>query len=88
MTRRQGQSTYETGRFTQEDPIRDGLNWYTYCGNNPVNYIDPWGLWDAADHLRITHEIALAEGFSEKHDSVQNFNTVPLHRFRKMQARH
>ena len=27
-----------------EDPIKDGLNWYAYCGNNPVNRIDPWGL--------------------------------------------
>ena len=24
------------GRFINEDPIRDGLNWYVYCGNNPV----------------------------------------------------
>ena len=36
------------GRFTQEDPIRDGGNWYSYCGSNPVNLIDPLGLfsWD------------------------------------------
>jgi len=33
-----------TGRFSQEDPIRDGLNWYTYANNNPVLFIDPWGL--------------------------------------------
>ena len=26
------------------DPIRDGLNWYAYCGGDPVNRIDPWGL--------------------------------------------
>ena len=26
-------------RFTQEDPARDGLNWYSYCGNNPVNFV-------------------------------------------------
>ncbi|MBQ9985817.1 MAG: hypothetical protein IJP38_05870 [Oscillospiraceae bacterium] len=32
------------GRFTTEDPIRDGLNWYVYCENNPVNRIDPSGL--------------------------------------------
>jgi len=25
-----------TGRFTQEDPIRAGLNWYTYVDNNRV----------------------------------------------------
>ena len=33
-----------TGRFTQEDPIKDGANWYGYCANNPVNLIDPSGL--------------------------------------------
>jgi RHS repeat-associated protein len=31
-------------RFIQEDKVKDGLNWYTYCGNDPVNYTDPWGL--------------------------------------------
>lgn len=36
----------ETGRFIQPDPIRysDGLNMYAYCGNNPINWIDPYGL--------------------------------------------
>ena len=33
-----------TGRFTAEDPIGDGLNWYTYCVGNPIRYIDPTGL--------------------------------------------
>jgi len=31
-------------RFAQEDPIRSGRNWYGYVGNDPVNYVDPWGL--------------------------------------------
>ena len=34
----------EQGRFTQEDPIRDGDNWYSYCGGNPVMFVDPTGL--------------------------------------------
>ena len=34
----------EQGRFTQEDPIRDGYNWYAYCENNPVIFIDLSGL--------------------------------------------
>ena len=32
------------GRFISEDPIRDGVNWYAYCGNNPVMFVDPFGL--------------------------------------------
>jgi RHS repeat-associated protein len=34
----------KTGRFTQEDPVRSGNNWYIYAMNNPVNRIDPLGL--------------------------------------------
>ena len=30
----------EQGRFTQEDPIRDGYNWYAYCGGNPVRFME------------------------------------------------
>ena len=32
------------GRFISEDPIKDGVNWYVYCMNNPVNRWDPTGL--------------------------------------------
>ncbi len=32
-----------TGRFLTQDPVRDGLLWYGYVGNNPIKYTDPDG---------------------------------------------
>ncbi|MDJ0763895.1 MAG: SpvB/TcaC N-terminal domain-containing protein [Myxococcota bacterium] len=37
------------------DPINLGL--YTYVGNNPVNYVDPGGLWKVED-LEDMHKLA------------------------------
>ena len=35
------------GRFTTEDPAKDGDNWYSYCAGNPVTRIDSNGQdWD------------------------------------------
>jgi RHS repeat-associated protein len=34
----------KTGQFIQEDPARDGQNWYQYGSANPVTYIDISGL--------------------------------------------
>ncbi len=31
------------GRFISEDPAGDGLNWFTYCNNNPTNETDATG---------------------------------------------
>jgi len=33
-----------TGRFLTRDPISNGNNWYVYCANNTVGYIDADGL--------------------------------------------
>lgn len=33
-------------RWTTVDPVKDGVNWYSYVGNDPVNRIDPLGLVD------------------------------------------
>jgi RHS repeat-associated protein len=38
----------DIGRFLQADPIGfsgDANNLYRYCGNDPVKFFDPWGLW-------------------------------------------
>jgi RHS repeat-associated protein len=46
----------ELGRFVQQDPIGDGVNWYAYAGNSPVVYADPEG------HLAIGAVIGGAYG--------------------------
>jgi len=42
------------GRFTSPDPIRDSSNWYVYCGNDPVNRVDLFGLWEESieEHIK------------------------------------
>jgi RHS repeat-associated protein len=37
----------QIGRWTQRDPMGfvDGPNVYAFVGNNPVNFVDPYGLW-------------------------------------------
>ena len=32
------------GRFITVDPIKDGVNWYVYCKNNPLRLVDSDGL--------------------------------------------
>ncbi|MDR1802532.1 MAG: hypothetical protein LBQ94_02910, partial [Treponema sp.] len=35
----------QAARFTTVDPIRDGNNWFAFVNNDPVNWVDLWGLW-------------------------------------------
>jgi RHS repeat-associated protein len=42
----------QVARFTTADPIRNGNNWFAYVNNDPVNYIDLWGLETT---VMITH---------------------------------
>ncbi|MBN2134727.1 MAG: RHS domain-containing protein [Acidobacteria bacterium] len=41
----------DLGRFITEDPIKDGLNWFVYCANNPMNRVDPSGLAPLQEYL-------------------------------------
>lgn len=43
----------DTGRWTAQDPIGDlggDPDWYGYCLDDPVNMIDPLGLWGYGGH--------------------------------------
>jgi hypothetical protein len=47
-----------------EDPARDGSNWYAYAGNDPINFVDPSGLFAQGSPLNNFSLNAYAGGYS------------------------
>jgi RHS repeat-associated protein len=58
-----------TGRFITRDPIKDGRNWYAYCENNPVAYIDADGL--QIDSVTGTIRQALAKAVTNPAEALE-----------------
>ncbi len=62
-----------TGRFTSEDPVKDGLNWYSYCGGNPVMFVDPMG-YATTDEDRTylnASEIEMLEQYTYEYEQAE-----------------
>ncbi len=58
------------GRFISEDPVKDGLNWYVYCSNNPVMFVDPLGL-APGDPYKTMDEAAM--NFGEEYYGASSY---------------
>ena len=58
-------------RFTTVDPIRDGSNWFAYVNNDPVNYVDLWGL-EPGEIFSTIEEAAIDFGITYNDDSIKN----------------
>ena len=63
----------EMGRFISRDPIGDGSNWFVYCANNPLIYIDPSGLALAMNEMGTSDTPALW-GFIEAISPLDNID--------------
>ncbi|MBL7047941.1 MAG: hypothetical protein ISR96_00225 [Nitrospira sp.] len=52
------------GRWLNRDPLGEagGMNLYRFVGNNPVNWIDPWGRLAAPWHFGITYAASRNSG--------------------------
>lgn len=74
------------GRFLTEDPAHDGGNWYVYCSNNPIVFVDPLGLFDYNSLLSVgssgidvkvlQNELAWLGYYNDKIDGAFGKNTL------------
>ncbi|MBN2616961.1 MAG: peptidoglycan DD-metalloendopeptidase family protein, partial [Spirochaetales bacterium] len=70
------------GRFITEDPIKNSYNWYAYCGNDPINYIDPLGLCQEKssgeatldDHLKEALRVRPVDGPVTSKHGIREIN--------------
>ena len=60
----------QAARFTTVDPVRDGNNWFAYVNNDPVNYVDLWGL-KASDKTTIKVNVYIVAGTDWDKDKVE-----------------
>jgi RHS repeat-associated protein len=65
----------EATRFTTVDPIRDGANWFAYVNNDPVNWIDLWGLRPLTTEERAAH--ANASDSPVDYDRIEFIDGLP-----------
>ena len=68
------------GKFTTRDPsgYPDGPNNYLYCGNQPLDRIDPLGLWQEGGHYYTSYIVSRAVGRThESASKVAFYSQIP-----------
>ena len=70
-----------TGRFLTVDPLigkMPGMSPYIYCGGNPINFIDPYGLtvWSTSDQEAIREFIEQVKRNLPMDDEMSQYNMV------------
>ena len=63
------------GRFLQTDPVGygDGLNVYRYCGNNPLGYTDPLGLFSINIPTECLEDYSSGDAFADVNAFFRDF---------------
>lgn len=68
----------DLGRFISEDPARDGANWFVYCGDNPLRFVDPTGLrFDENETETVTPNGESLGTTSDNREGVSSPPTTP-----------
>jgi RHS repeat-associated protein len=75
----------ELQRFISEDPIRlgGGINFFGYVGNNPINYIDPYGEYPlcyiitACGMIIVTICVEVIGPYFSNHDEDDGYEPEP-----------
>ncbi len=67
------------GRWTTQDPAMQFTNPYIFCGNNPVQYIDPDGEWILGALLGGIFNLTMDPAFEEILTRTPNGTNGQLH---------